>query len=568
MANSKNTNKKRISIKLKSAICSILAMIICVVIVAVVATVDFKKQNDNITKNYMQDMAIAYGQEVEENLEENENFLAEPDSIAELLSDVTISTAAGSYAYLVDTEGTMLYHPTPEKIGEPVTNEVVAGLCERLSKGEIPGDNVTTYVFKGALKYAAYHVDTQGRFILVISADEDKVFADLNSTVRKIVILVIIVVIICAVALYLMFSQLINPLTAITADIEALSKGKFKTTARASVFNGRDEVEDLIAATKTLNEKLKGIIDEINSSADALGNNSSTLTENVNISVDGVDQISNAVQDIAQGASAQAQDIADCMAQVQEMAASLDVISTEIESLASNTNSAMEVAKDAEAAMEEMTDINNQTKLNIDEIVSMSLANVEEASSIATIVENIQEISDQTSLLSLNASIEAARAGQAGRGFAVVADEIGKLSAQTGEASAEIQAIVTKLSTAIKNTADKADVLGDNANLQVRKLEETSKKFVQVADAVDNITSISQNVEESVGTINEIKKSITDKVESLSAVGEQNSASAEETAASLQTIADRMGMLRGVNQEIDVTSTTLVDTMSFFNQNN
>ena len=104
------------------------------------------------------------------------------------LAHISMEGIDSSYAYLVDTDGTMLYHPTAEKIGQPVENAVVLGVVAELAKGQVPVNETVTYDFKGVTKYAAYAI-TANRQIVVVTADEDEIMKPLNQIVSKIMLL-------------------------------------------------------------------------------------------------------------------------------------------------------------------------------------------------------------------------------------------------------------------------------------------------------------------------------------------------------------------------------------------
>ena len=102
-----------------------------------------------------------------------------------MFKDVRIKGAASSYAYITDAQGIMLYHPTADKIGQSVENEVVKGLVGEISQGRIPEPAIITYNFKGVEKYASYYVGGNGNYILVITADESEIFSKVNMMVRR-----------------------------------------------------------------------------------------------------------------------------------------------------------------------------------------------------------------------------------------------------------------------------------------------------------------------------------------------------------------------------------------------
>ena len=90
---------------------------------------------------------------------------------AAVMQDMRMEGVSSAYGYLVDSDGTMLYHPTADKIGKSVENEVVKGVVSQLQSGNIPQDAVVTYNFNGTVKYAAYAL-TSDHKIVVMSADK------------------------------------------------------------------------------------------------------------------------------------------------------------------------------------------------------------------------------------------------------------------------------------------------------------------------------------------------------------------------------------------------------------
>ena len=93
---------------------------------------------------------------------------------AAVMQDMRMEGVSSAYGYLVDSDGTMLYHPTADKIGKSVENEVVKGVVSQLQSGNIPQDAVVTYNFNGTVKYAAYAL-TSDHKIVVMSADKGEI---------------------------------------------------------------------------------------------------------------------------------------------------------------------------------------------------------------------------------------------------------------------------------------------------------------------------------------------------------------------------------------------------------
>ena len=116
----------------------------------------------------------------------------------EVLGNVQVKGMDSSYIYVVDAAGTMLYHPTQDKVGQPVENEVVKGLVAKLEAGEHPTPSVVKYEFKGVTKYASYSI-TPDNLIVVVSADESDALSGIHGVTKVAVAAAVFMVIVAAV---------------------------------------------------------------------------------------------------------------------------------------------------------------------------------------------------------------------------------------------------------------------------------------------------------------------------------------------------------------------------------
>ena len=158
----------------------------------------------SLVQNYMLSVAESNGYIVQTVIAtQGEAVLDNAEALGQILSGVKIEGMDSSYAYLVSADGTMLYHPTAEKIGSPVENEVVTKLVADLKEGKIAEPDCVEYEFKGVMKYASYYINSQGSFILVVTADETDAFQSITRT-RNVMFGVLIVIV-----LNYLFSKLI-----------------------------------------------------------------------------------------------------------------------------------------------------------------------------------------------------------------------------------------------------------------------------------------------------------------------------------------------------------------------
>ena len=174
----------------------------------------------------------------------------------------------------------------------------------------------------------------------------------------------------------------------------------------------------------------------------------------------------------------------------------------------------------------------------------------ESAQQITKIVEMITNISDQTNLLSLNASIEAARAGEAGRGFAVVASEIAKLASESGDATKEIEKIISDITGQISSLSEKSHA---NMNAIEESSEAVSTAGNTFANIVDELGRTGQTMSEMLNMMNNVDGIAT----SVAAISEEQSASSEEVTATTETLAESAQAVSEESEGVDKSAVTV-----------
>ena len=160
------------SVRTKILAVLVAAMAALAICVSVIYINNVREHLMELNQNYLYDLTVAYGAEIEQQIEtQGYNTATDYNNLSATLEGVGIQDVSSSYAYLVSADGTMLYHPTKDKVGQPVENAVVKGVVEKLQAGTVPEPEVVSYEFKGTIKYAAYAITEKGNCILVISAD-------------------------------------------------------------------------------------------------------------------------------------------------------------------------------------------------------------------------------------------------------------------------------------------------------------------------------------------------------------------------------------------------------------
>ena len=382
----------------------------------------------------------------------------------------------------------------------------------------------------------------------------------------NIAIMIFALLLVIFVPLCIYFSNKISKvLKTCAVNIGKLSDGDLGQQDEAESIIA--ETKDLIQSSNILKEKLSEIIGNIKGISHDLNDdaqNVHSLSDNSSLSVN---QISNAMEDLANGATEMASNVQDISKSIGTMNDTITVLADSSEALATSSENIKNANNEARDYIGRVSDSSVHTVEAVDNItkqISSTNDAVQKIKEAVDLTESIMTITNETNLLALNASIEAARAGEAGRGFAVVASEIGNLSDQSSRSADEIRNIVGEI---VKNSEASVELSGNVATLireEQEYIKETQSKFEilnsEIAESLSHINQVSKDTE----SLEKIQSVITDAVQSLSAISEENAASNEEVSASITGIAASVDEITENAEQTKGNADKLVDAISYF----
>ncbi len=493
----------------------------------------------DITSNYMLDIATVAGEGID-----NEIRMSSYDSIMKtgnlkrIIGDVAIKGVDGSYSYIVDADGTMLYHPTAEKIGQSVENAVVKEVVANLKSGDRPQPKVAEYTFNGEKKYAGIYVGKNKEFVLVVNAGKTEIMSGITAIVTATVKESIFALAVCLIISVFVTRRIVAPIIHATGTVRRLGELDFSEDASADkkMLRRKDEVGVMIRSFADFRNIIVDVMTEISTYSNKLQDAAKTLNKSANESSTAAEQVETAITGIADGATSQAQETQSATENVIVMGNMIQEASEEVSMLGENVSDMREAGENAMSILGELEEINRKTMDAIQIIGAQTQKTNESAAKIKVATDMISEIAEETTLLSLNASIEAARAGEQGRGFAVVANQIQKLAEQSGDATTQITEVINELVNDAQESVQTMEEVREVMNRQSENVSQTEKAFKSVEKGIAESIESVESIIDKTTKLDDARSNVVDVVQSLSAIAEENAASAEETSASASEV--------------------------------
>lgn len=468
-----------------------------------------------------------------------------------------------AYAYVLKSDGTMIYHPDESKIGNPVENKGVLGLVEQIQNGVHPDPVCLEYDYKGDAKYGACYTSGDDSYISVITADQSDILANLRRIEYISVAISLLLFVVFGVVSVIIAGKLSKPLKTIVETNDKLAAGNISD----SDFEAQSkikEINSLIKSTHKLRSSLQETINNVKTSAESLTNAITDVNEKIETNTESVGQINLAMSEVAQTSQYVAKSSTDLTERVINLGEHITELDENVKVLQEASKAIEKANKSAIECMNSVIESSDNSVKTVDSIAQGIIDTNEAVKEIQQCVVIINGVLSQTKLLALNASIEAARAGEAGKGFAVVAENIQKLAESSTENVSQIIDIianVTKLSEESVKVAEGVKALIDEEQSNVM---DAKNQFEALSESVDSSVREIESISLKTRKLEKIKTEFNTATGDLCSIAEELGATAEEVSGSCSNVADACTDTMARTQEMSAINANLSETVAFF----
>lgn len=449
--------------------------------------------------------------------------------------------------------------------------------------GSRAGDKIVEKVLKGGEEYFSSAVSIEGElnygyFMPVHQNNSDNqiigmIFVGTNLKEKEAVVKrilssicssVIVVMLICiAVGIRLAGSMSRNIKTSIQM-VGRLAEGNLDVWVDDKLLKKKDEIGELSRVTITLRDTMRSTIKEITDNAKALLEASQLLGTAADNTNGTMNDVRTAVSQVVDNSQLQAENSQSTSEQMKIMGDNITETSNEAELLSGNAASMQLSSEKASKTLLSLRQINEDVKKIIGEVQEQTNRTNESVKKIQAATTFINSIAEDTGLLSLNASIEAARAGDSGRGFAVVAEQIKNLSEQSNESSKEIEATAEVLRADSEKAVQAMQQMQEIIASQSESMQETQQVVAEVIEEIaSSMKSIAQ-IKESSGRLEGARNEVLQAVEHLSEISAENLDSTKSTYEQTEIVADTFKQVYNSADELKTIADKLVKSIEYF----
>lgn len=473
--------------------------------------------------------------------------------LSNLAKEITVGKTGN--AFVVNAEGKTIAHSDKELLDKVIkTNNENVDAVSSASKtqesiqselGYKNYDTIQKQMKEGKTGFGEYEYNNTPMFLgfspisgdgwsVAVQAESAELLSGLSILKRNTIIASLAFLLTSFAIVYFFTGRLTKHLKKLKYYTGLLGEFNLDFEISEDLLKQKDEIGDLSNSFKKFTTEVRGLIREVRASIIETSNAAANIFSSAEATGKSAEQIAKSSSEVASGTSRQIEHFETVMGMInrnnEDVKKGFEIVGRTLE----NARSSTMIAESGKSSI--IDSINDLKRVSIAvESATSSIQNLENRSNeIGKIVSIITGIASQTNLLSLNASIEAARAGAAGRGFAVVADEIRKLAEESGNAAKNIRNLIKEIQAETNTTVQLMEGNLEQVHLQVDKIKVGGESLEQIVNVVINTEEHVSEIYEAFTSTQTMSKNMVDAITEISSIVEEAAAYSEQVASSTQ----------------------------------
>ena len=474
------------------------------------------------------------------------------------------------YSRILDDKGTIVADKDIEKVIGRVNMLEVAkedDLVElqQLLERAIVGENITgEFTLENERRILGFAPIEGTDWIFGEIVPKDELLSGLDIMRRATSIITLIALLLVVMSIYFIGDRITKPIIMLTIYADELARGNFSKDISERLLALKDETGKLAISMDKVTKNTRELLGNISESSEQISISAEEFKMMSKQSEISSEEVARTIEEIAKGATEQASDTENGSENAYNLGKLIEQNQKYMDKLNNSSDEVKELANEGTIEVENLIYKSEKSKIAAKDIQNVIIETNRSAERIGEASTMIASIAEQTNLLALNAAIEAARAGEAGRGFAVVADEIKKLAEQSTKSTEEIDNILSELMINSNNAVSTMSTVSKTSEEQMKSANDTAVKYNEISKAIMAFEELLSELNTSSEEMRENKDKISDIMQNLAAVAQQNAASTEEVSATSEEQAESMVIMTSASEELAYVAKSLKEIASTF----